>query len=239
MDFADFSKWPDWLRRLWENDTVRHPTLILIMAEKQIGAVSMARDRASCGEWPDPISPAEFLAWIEDEEEIQRDNAASSPAEAAEILPYAELLGHYAGLLRACDVEPAPIFGYEYIRNHLVHTLIALAKRVESGEDYGPIFDGTNLFMELLTRVRALSKTKNADDEAALKSAEELLGALRDLVFFINVDKDGNYFICEEGREDVEAAQVLLCERLGKDWATDLHHVLPPSNEDIEIGAQV
>jgi hypothetical protein len=213
--------------------------LILTIAEKHIGAVSMARDRASCGEWPDPVSPAEFMAWIEDEEQIQRDNAASSPAEAAEMLPYAETLGHYAALLRACGVQPAPIFGYEYVRDHLVHTLIALAKRVESGEDYGPIFDGVNLFMELLTRVRAMSKGRNAEHKALLKSVEEPLGLLRDLVFVINRDKDGSYFICEEAEEIIGDAVIFLSERLGKDWATDLRHVLPPGSEDIEIGAQV
>lgn len=239
MDFGDFIKWPDWLRRFWEDDSVRLPTLILIIAEKQGGAVSIARDRASCGEWPDPVSPAEFLAWIEDEEEIQRDIAKDSPAEAAERLPHAEILGHYAGLLRAAGVEPAPIFSYTYLRDHLIHTLITLAKRVESGEDYGPIFDGVNLFMELLTRVRALAKAKNTEDEAAVKSANEALGVLRDLVFVINADKDGSYFICEEARENVVDAQMFLCKRLGQDWTTDLYHVLPPGEEDVEIGAQV
>jgi len=79
---------------------------ILTAAELQAGLVSMARDRAACSEWPVPERPADTLFWIEDEEELQRDQAEICPEEAGVRLPYADLLHCYAGLLRQAGVRP-------------------------------------------------------------------------------------------------------------------------------------
>lgn len=222
MNFSDFSKWPDWLLRFWKDKEVPIPMLILAMAEKHIGAVSMARDRASYGEWPDPVTAADFLAWIENEEQVQRDESEASPHEASERLPEAELLGMYAKLLRATGVKPAAVFDYEYLRHNLAHRLAALAQRVNAGEDFGKIFDGVNLFHKLLVRTVATNRAASAERDRLLNVIENSVFTLRDLVLAINLGRDGSYFIRQEAQEDVEAAHKFLQERLGENWTADL-----------------
>lgn len=46
---------------------------ILLKAEDEISVLSMARDRAASGGWPEPKTPGDFLMWIEDEKNVQED----------------------------------------------------------------------------------------------------------------------------------------------------------------------
>lgn len=140
---------------------------ILSAAEARAGLVSMAQERAACGEWPTPETPADFLFWIEDEEQIQRDLAEARPEEAEERAPYADLLHHYAALLRQAGVWPScPVWSYEYILRHLLKHLEALSARFQGGEDLGRIFDGTDLFRELAEKVQALDRARGIKDAA-------------------------------------------------------------------------
>lgn len=222
MNFSHLSKWPDWLLSLWKDKEVPIPMLILTMAEKHIGAVSMARERADDGDWPKPITPADFLAWIEDEVALQRTRAEDASDEAGARLPYPRQLELYAELLRATGVKPAAVFNYEYLRHNLAHRLAALAQRVNAGEDFGKIFDGVNLFQELLVRTVATNRAASVERDRLLKAIEESVFALRDLVSVINRDNGRAYFIREEAQENVKAAHDLLDERLGVNWFATL-----------------
>lgn len=82
---------------------------ILMEAEETVGAISMARDRASCGEWPMPMSPEDYVSWIIDEAELQEEQAATHPEEADERLPYAKALRDISARLQAAGVRLVPM----------------------------------------------------------------------------------------------------------------------------------
>lgn len=232
MNFGNQKEWPDWLLKMWEDKAVPLPMMILVMAEKFMGEVSQSRDRAASTEWPEPITPADFLGWMEDEANLQRDQAEHSPDEAAERLAYAENLELFASLLRGAGVEPTPIFDEAHLSNLLVHTLIALSQRVETGEDYGRIFDaaqGANLFEDLLMRFRAVNKARatmrkaeQAERSVLIAERDECLGVLRDLTGLINLDKDDSYFLCKEAKPEIDAANRLIIEHFGEALFADL-----------------
>ena len=67
--------------------------------------VELARERASCGCWPAPNSPSDFLMWIEDEADTQADQGEQYPDENRK--PYAAYLREVADLLRDTGVVPS------------------------------------------------------------------------------------------------------------------------------------
>lgn len=81
---------------------------VLKYAESELGAVSLANERASYGEWPVPESPADYLMWIEDEAEIQEAGAEAHPYEADTWTTYAIALRKFAADLRELGVTPSP-----------------------------------------------------------------------------------------------------------------------------------
>jgi hypothetical protein len=66
------------------------------------------RDRAACGEWPLPETPAELLAWIEDEAEIQEQQLKDHPNED-DRAPYIKVLRAITAHMRASEIEPAKL----------------------------------------------------------------------------------------------------------------------------------
>lgn len=82
---------------------------ILREAEDTIGVKSMAEDRAACGGWPKPVTVADYLMWIEDEAEVQDDQAkeADSPDEITERTVYAAALQEVAKKLRDQGFRPS------------------------------------------------------------------------------------------------------------------------------------
>lgn len=236
MNFGNQKEWPDWLLKMWEDKAVPLPMMILVVAEKFMGEVSQSRDRAAAAEWPEPTTPADFLGWMEDETELQRDQAERHPDEAEGRLAYAKRLELFASLLRYAGVEPTPIFDEDYLADHLVHLLIALSHRVETGADYRntlyAIFHGakgTNLFEDLLMRFRAINKaratkrtTGEAERSVLIAERDECLGVLRDLAGLINVDKDDSYFLCKEAKPEIDAANRLVIEHFGDALFADL-----------------
>jgi hypothetical protein len=82
---------------------------ILADAEEALGAKSMARERAACGNWPRPHTIPDFLMWLEDEASIQEQQIADHPEEAGERMPYVQALRGLAEELRQLGFEPAPV----------------------------------------------------------------------------------------------------------------------------------
>lgn len=87
------------------------PETILEEAEREIQAKSMAEDRACCGEWSYPKTPADYLMWLEDEAELQQnlmfaDETLDSPEVKARE-DYASRLLFYSRLLREFGVKPS------------------------------------------------------------------------------------------------------------------------------------
>jgi hypothetical protein len=88
---------------------------VLIEANNELGVMDMARERAACGEWPQPETPGDYLAWIEDEATIQEEQAAAEidwiPGAFQERMTYANALRTVARKLRSLSVQPAKLFG--------------------------------------------------------------------------------------------------------------------------------
>jgi len=80
---------------------------ILQQAEDTDFLMSMARDRAACGNFPLPETPGVYLFWFEDEAEIQEAQAETYPDEAEQRLQYAAVLREAAGRLRDLGYEPS------------------------------------------------------------------------------------------------------------------------------------
>lgn len=80
---------------------------ILREAEDTDFLMSMANDRAACGNFLPPTTPASFLYWFEDEAEIQEAQAATYPDEAEQRLQYAAILRDVAERLRDLGYEPS------------------------------------------------------------------------------------------------------------------------------------
>ncbi|GAB4577483.1 MAG: hypothetical protein Fur0022_02140 [Anaerolineales bacterium] len=80
---------------------------ILREAEDTDFLMSMAEDRAACGSFLPPTTPASFLFWFEDEAEIQEAQATTYPDEAEHRLQYAAVLHEVAGRLRDLGYEPS------------------------------------------------------------------------------------------------------------------------------------
>jgi hypothetical protein len=78
----------------------------VVLAEKD--EVLFALERAANGEWPQPATPADFMAWFIDEAEIQRD-LIEDEHDAQEIkgrLAYADKLDTIVGRLAAQGITP-------------------------------------------------------------------------------------------------------------------------------------
>ncbi len=82
---------------------------ILAKWEIKIGVCSMAQDRVACGRWrePSPWTPADYLAWVEDEAKIHEERCADHPEEDQK--EYASLLREVAKELREAGVAPIPL----------------------------------------------------------------------------------------------------------------------------------
>lgn len=79
---------------------------ILDEAEEKINVRDMAEDRAFCGNWPAPQHPEDYLMWIEDEVQVQRDTAEEDPDLNAIRIGYAAILDGIAKQLRDLGVKP-------------------------------------------------------------------------------------------------------------------------------------
>jgi len=63
---------------------------------------------------------------------------------------------------------------------------------------------------------RQITEQGNEANARLVAAAPELLAALRNLLSLLNEDKDGDYFICQEGAEYIHAAQELAQELMAK-----------------------
>jgi hypothetical protein len=65
-------------------------------------------ERAASGEWPQPITPSDFMAWFADEAEIQRDQVEGEhdAQEIKDRLAYADKLDTIVGRLAAQGITP-------------------------------------------------------------------------------------------------------------------------------------
>ena len=79
---------------------------ILNQAEESHLVMSMAWDRAGCGNWTQPTTIGDHLWWLEDEVEIQEAQAESFPDEAPRRQTYANILREIAGQLRDLGFGP-------------------------------------------------------------------------------------------------------------------------------------
>jgi hypothetical protein len=77
---------------------------ILYKAEEEAWVMSMANERSGCADRPMPETPAEYLAWINDELEIQQDQLEGYPEET-DRKGYIELLTRVVSELRMLGVE--------------------------------------------------------------------------------------------------------------------------------------
>lgn len=80
---------------------------ILREAEGTDFLMSMAEDRAACGNFRSPTSLGDYLFWFEDEAEIQEAQAETYPDEAEKRLRYAAVLREVADRLRELGYEPS------------------------------------------------------------------------------------------------------------------------------------
>jgi len=80
---------------------------ILQEAEDAFEALSVARERAANGEWPEPQSIPDFLMWIQDEWDVQDHLVADSPKDSD--LVYASALLDLVEELRALGFESSPV----------------------------------------------------------------------------------------------------------------------------------
>lgn len=78
---------------------------ILEEAQDAFEVLSVARERAANGMWPEPEAIEDFLMWIQDESEIQDHLVASSPKKSD--LIYAVALRGLVGELCALGFEPS------------------------------------------------------------------------------------------------------------------------------------
>ena len=84
----------------------REPGWDVILAERD--EVFFALERAAHGEWPLPVTPADFMAWFIDEAEIQRDliEDEHDAQEIGDCLAYVEKLDAIVGRLAAQGITP-------------------------------------------------------------------------------------------------------------------------------------
>lgn len=88
-----------------------NPEDLLAAAEAAFLVKSMALGRHACGAWttPAPVTPADFLAWIEDEAALQEEQAADHPGEYDDRFAEALILRSLACHLRCLGVTPSPL----------------------------------------------------------------------------------------------------------------------------------
>jgi hypothetical protein len=79
---------------------------ILCEAEEAFEVVSMAHERASCGNWPAPALVQDCLFWIEDEARVQ-ENLLRCDQAAVEDWIYTRALWSLASELRGLGFQPA------------------------------------------------------------------------------------------------------------------------------------
>lgn len=76
--------------------------------------------------------------------------------------------------------------------------------------EYSPQF---GVYSGEAARDHAIVKGDNAQTDARLiAAAPELLAALRELVFVINQDDDGDFFICKEAAQEIENARAAIAK---------------------------
>ena len=91
---------------------MKTPQQILDEQEPSLHLMEMARDRFACGSWPEsydhylPSTPEDYLAWIEDEINIQT-HQISLGHEYSERSKYVSAMAKVALALRFCGVMPA------------------------------------------------------------------------------------------------------------------------------------
>ncbi len=83
------------------------PDAVLELAELTAGVKEMAEERAAHGEWPAPMTVADYLAWIEDEATIQEEQAADHSQERGDRIADALALQAVACHLRCLGVRPS------------------------------------------------------------------------------------------------------------------------------------
>jgi hypothetical protein len=81
---------------------------MLAEAEEALGAKSMARERAACGNWPKPRTIQDYLMWLEDEAARSERQAADHTEESRKRLPYVRALRGLVEELRQLGFEPNP-----------------------------------------------------------------------------------------------------------------------------------
>lgn len=93
---------------------MKTPQQILDEQEPRLLLMDMARDRFACGCWPSeydsfmPSTPEDFLAWIEDEIQIQLSQLSRTQGDEQELLAdYITGMTEVAAALRTCGVVPA------------------------------------------------------------------------------------------------------------------------------------
>ena len=83
------------------------PDSVLEMAELTADAKTLAEERAANGDWPAPVTVADYLAWIEDEATIQEEQAADHSQERGDRIADALALQAVACHLRCLGVRPS------------------------------------------------------------------------------------------------------------------------------------
>jgi len=83
------------------------PATVLAYAERIFGIQTWLTERAANGGWSPPATPADYLAWIEDEARSQEEQAADHPDERADRLYLALALRTVATHLRCLGVQPS------------------------------------------------------------------------------------------------------------------------------------
>lgn len=63
---------------------------------------------------------------------------------------------------------------------------------------------------------RTVAVSYDPKDAALLAAAPDLLAALQALMFVMNRDDDGDYFICSEAKSDIAAAREAIAKATGQ-----------------------
>ena len=85
---------------------------VLEWAERELCIVSATQDWAACIGQSAPVTASDYLAWWEDEVEIQMDNADEEDgsehyADAEQTREYAEKIGEFCADLRELGIVPS------------------------------------------------------------------------------------------------------------------------------------
>lgn len=78
---------------------------VLAKAERSCELVNITQDRCACGAWEPPTTPGEWLAWFEDEIEMQLDRQDQWGPEPEWIMRATAICQR----LRAMGITPAPL----------------------------------------------------------------------------------------------------------------------------------